>query len=60
MEYLDPPICHILDIIAQSMKKFFKTTCALAYLFLMSPRRHGLMQLAASQAGAGRGGALSA
>jgi hypothetical protein len=47
MEYLDQPICHIFDIIAQPMKKSFNSTCGGGHLFLLSPKRHGLMQLAA-------------
>jgi hypothetical protein len=31
------------------MKKFFKTTCSRGHLFPLSPKRHGPMQLAASQ-----------
>jgi hypothetical protein len=60
MEYLDQPICHIFDIIAQPMKKFFKSTCGGGHLFPLSPRRHGSMQLAGSQPAARRGAALSA
>jgi hypothetical protein len=60
MEYLDQPICHIFDIIAQPMKKFFNSTCGGGHLFLLSPKRHGLMQLAALQLAARRGAALSA
>jgi hypothetical protein len=60
MEYLDQPICHIFDIIPQSMKKFFKTTCGRGHLFPLSPKRHGAMQLATWQPAARLGAVLSA
>jgi hypothetical protein len=58
MEYLDQPICHIFDIIAQPMKKFFNSTCGGGHLFPLSPKRHWPMQLVASQPAARRDAAF--
>jgi hypothetical protein len=42
------------------MKKSFKCTCCAGYLFPMSLKRHGAMQLTDPQANAGRQRELSA